>query len=194
MSKRPSYRDLGFWRSLSRMRIGELLGAWDFWSALLIAVLGSISYVRSQVSVQAHIGVAGDFLSIGAALFGVVLAGLAIVAALLGDRYARFLRSAGSTSLDVLSQFVVVAGLLVASIVATIMYRAAAEPVARTLPVVEQIAFGVAFFLFLWSLFASLQLVKLIFGLAVTNVELSLLSSDEPSPGSAPRGQTSDRR
>jgi hypothetical protein len=194
MSKRPSYKDLGFWRSLSRMRIGELLGAWDFWSALLIAVLGSVFYVRSQASVLAHVSIAGDFLSIGAALFGVVLAGLAIVAALLGDRYAKFLRSAGSTSLDVLSQFVVVAGLLVASIVATVMYRAAAEPISRTFPVVEQIAFGLACFLFLWSLFASLQLVKLIFGLAVSNVELSLLSSDEPTPGSGSRGQASDRR
>jgi steroid 5-alpha reductase family enzyme len=176
------------------MRIGELLGAWDFLWAALIAVVGSIFYVRSQESVPAHVSIAGDFLSIAAALFGVVLAGLAIVAALLGDRYARFLRKAGSTSLDVLSQFVVVAGLLVASIVATIMYRAAAEPVSRTFPVVEQIAFGVACFLFLWSLFASLQLVKLIFGLAVSNVELSLLSSDEPAPGSGPRGQTSDGR
>jgi len=163
------------------MRIGELLGAWDFWSAALLAVLGSIFYVRSQASVPAHVGVAGDFLSIAAALFGVVLAGLAIVAALLGDRYARFLRRAGSTSLDVLSQFVVVAGLLVASIVLTIAYRASAEPVSKASPIAEQFSFGATFFLFLWSLFASLQLVKLIFGLAVTNVELSLLSGDEPS-------------
>jgi hypothetical protein len=181
MGKRPMPRDLGFWRSLSRMRISELLGSWDFWSALLLALLGTIIYVRSQKSVRAHVDVAADFLSIGAALFGVVLAGLAIVAALLGDRYARFLQKAGSASLDVLSQFVVVAGLLIASIVITIMYRASAEVASKNFPVMEQIVLGAAFFLFLWSLFASLQMVKLIFSLAVTNVELSLQSSDEAS-------------
>jgi hypothetical protein len=189
MSSRPSYKDLGFWRSLSRMRIGELLGAWDFWFAFLLALVGSVAYVRLQRSALAHVEVAGDFLSIGAALFGVVLAGLAIVAALLGDRYAKFLRSAGSSSLDVLSQFVVVAGLLAASIVITVVFRASADLVGKTFPAVEQVAFGIVFFLFLWSLFASLQLVKLIFGLAVTNVELSLLSGDESATTDQHRGR-----
>jgi hypothetical protein len=171
------------------MRIGELLGAWDFWVALLLALVATVTYVRLERSPVVHVGVAGDFLSIGAALFGVVLAGLAIVAALLGDRYAKFLRSAGTSSLDVLSQFVVVAGLLAASIVMTVIFRASADLIAERSPALEQITFGIVFFLFLWSLFASLQLVKLIFGLAVTNVELSLLSGDESPTSDQHRGR-----
>lgn len=181
MSKRPSYKDLGFWRSLSKMEIGELLGAWDFWLAVLLAGPGSFLYVHAQRSVEEHVKIATDFLAVGGALFGVVLAGIAIVAALIGDRYARFLKAAGSSSLGVLRHFVVVAGLLVAAIVATILYKAAAEPLSKAYPTVEQVALGLTFFLFLWSIFAALQLLKLVFGVAVSSVELSLLTNEEPA-------------
>ena len=172
MSTRLSYKELGFWRSLSRMSAGSLFGAWDFWSAALLSAVTSFIYVKFEPAASIHAEVAGDFLQISGALLGVVIAGFAIVASLLGERYSRLLRQIGKTSLHVLGHFMVVTGLLVVSIVSTIVYRAGSEVLFQVKPGVEQTALGVVFFIFLWSLFASLQLAKLILGLAVTNIEL----------------------
>jgi len=82
-----------------------------------------------------------------------------------------------------LGHFLIVAGLLVVSIVLTLAFMACAGSLHSESKVGEQAFFGVTVFLFLWALFSTLELVKLVLGIAVTNTELHQL------PGADERDQ-----
>jgi heme A synthase len=53
----------------------------------------------------------------------VIIAGFAIVAALLGDRYTRLLQRSNTSTIGVLQHFLLIAGLMVASIIATLAFK-----------------------------------------------------------------------
>lgn len=178
-----SYRDLGFWRSLGRFPLSQM-GAWDIIWAALLAGFGTFFYVRIEPAPDRHVDLVGNYLVVTGPLFGVVLAGFAIVAAMLGDRYVRLLQESGRSTLDIFGHFVVVAGLLMAVIVSVVAYRASAQWLAGVNGNLEKGVFLAVSFLFLYSLFASFELIKLIFGVAVTSTGLKLIRGDEdPSEG-----------
>lgn len=164
--------DFGFWRSLSSFSVGQVLASWDFITAVVIAVPGTIVYVRHQANVDEHTALVGHYLSLSGALFGVVLAGFAVVAALLGDKYARLLDASNASALQMLRHFLVVAGLLVASITLSILFLAGAEPLEGWRPGAEQAALGVTTFVCFWALFGALELMKLVLGVATTSTVL----------------------
>jgi hypothetical protein len=169
-----SSRDFGFWRSFGRLRMAQVLGSWDFLVALALSVGATVLMAHHVRSIETHLSVTSDLLMVAAGLIGVVLAGFAIVAALLGDRYSRVLSASGSSTLNILQHFLIVAGLLTWSIIAAIGFRAFGLALQRWEPVAEQAAFGLVLFSFLWTLFSTLELVKLILGVSVTSTEASL--------------------
>ncbi len=173
--------DFGFWRSFGDLRFRQIVFSWDFGTALLLAVGGSALYVNHVPEADKHAQLAGDFLSVAGALFGVVLGGFAVAAAFLGDKYSRLLRKSGASPLKMLRHFLIAGGFLVAAIVSAVIYRAAALPVWEWKPGVEQIAFGTAAFLFLWSLFTTLELMKLVLAVATTSTELHALDQERES-------------
>ncbi|MGD9704447.1 MAG: hypothetical protein AB7Q42_12910 [Acidimicrobiia bacterium] len=176
-----SSKEFGFWRSLGSLRIAQVLLAWDFLTALLMSSAGTVLLVRHVPSVEAHTELAGDLLVVNSALFGVVLAGFAIVAALLGDKYARLLSASGGSAIQMLRHFLIVAGVLVTSIVAAIAFRAAGEAIAAWKAIGEQWALGFTIFVFLWGLFSTLELMKLILGVAVTNTAFRAINGEGQS-------------
>ena len=156
----------------------NIIQTWDFCLALAAAGIGTTLYVAAVPSAATHVVMAADFLSAAGALFGVVLAGFAIAAALLGDRYAAMLRESETSAYRLLRHFVYEGAVLVTSILATVTYRAFAVWLRQREPIAEQIALGIAVFLFVYGLFVAIELMKLVFGVADTSAAL-LAQSDE---------------
>jgi hypothetical protein len=176
-------RDFGFWRSFGGLKISQVLFSWDFLVAAGIAGAGTFFYVQNVTDPKLHNEIVQNFVSVNGDLFGVVLAGFAIVAALLGDKYSRLLEAAQSSATHMLRHFLIVGGILVSSIVISIIFRANAEPLYSWEPVAEQIGLGIATFFFLWGLFGALELMKLVLGVAATNSALHSLSGGREEGG-----------
>jgi hypothetical protein len=154
----------------------------QFVLAAVLTSAGTVLYLRGEESVSVHVGVAGDFLTIAATLFGVALAGFAIISTLLDERFARLLDRSKTSAYNLLAHFVVEGGILVGSIAATVAYRAFALALFRIDPVWEQVALGVSAFLFFWGLFGAVQLMRLVMTVAVVNS--SLFSQNQQDPPS----------
>jgi hypothetical protein len=165
-------RDFGFWRSFGSVPISQVFFSWDFTLAALLASVGTVLYVHGATDPAKHVEVVQRFVSVNGDLFGVVLAGFAIVAALLGDKYSRLLEATDTSAMRMLRHFLIVGGILVCSIVLSVAFPAYAEPLHKWKPVTEQVAFGVTTFFFLWPLFGALELMKLILGVAATSTSL----------------------
>lgn len=165
-------RDFGFWRSFGSVPVSQMFFAWDFMSAALLAGAGTTLYIRNVTTPAEHIDVVDGFISVNGDLFGVVLAGFAIVAALLGDKYSRLLEATQTSATRMLRHFVIVGGVLMCSIVISVAFRAYAGTLYDWNPVAEQLGLGITVFFFLWPLFAALELMKLVFGVAATNTAL----------------------
>lgn len=165
-------KDLGFWRSIGSLSLAQTFGSWDFITAVVLAGSGDWWYVRHVPDPAKQAAFASNLLVVNGALFGVVLAGFAITAALVSERYSRLVETAGGSRLQMLRHFLIVAGLLVSSIVLTLGFIASASSIYTSSRVGEQVFFGAATFVFLWSLFSTLELVKLVLGIAATNSEL----------------------
>lgn len=161
--------DFGFWRSLFSFGFGQVVRGSDFVAA--VALSSGMFFLSSHdhTTADLRLGVTISLAEISAALLGVILAGFAIVAALLGDRYTRLVEASGASILQMLRHFLVVGGLLVASIVGSLAYRFFADALGDWEIVIEHLSFSGVLFLFLWSLFGVVELMKLILGVAVTS-------------------------
>jgi hypothetical protein len=146
-------RTFGFWRIILRMPIGRLIGVHGL-AALLIGLGGSLPFAMAK-PVGAHVAVAGDYLTLAAALVGVVFAGFALVIALLSDRYMLVLEQSASGTRRFLEPFLVTIGIQVGGLIATVMYRAMATSLP---PLWETAAFGV---ISIWFCYAALDVVVL---------------------------------
>lgn len=171
-------RDFGFWAAIGDMRTKAVVFSWDFLMALVLSVSSAVLLAHHSPAPASHERLATNLLQVGGALFGVILAGFAIVAALLGDKYSRLLQSSGSSSLKMLRHFVIVAGVLVWSVICALGLSMAATPLHAWEPVAEQLALAVTLFLFLWGLFSTLELMKLVLGVAVTSDRLRSVEQD----------------
>jgi hypothetical protein len=178
-------RDFTIRGSFRKLGIRNLLWSWDFLLASVVAGVGSYFYTDHLRHVGDHIGVAGDYLAISGALFGVVIAGFAIVAALVDEKYANVLSRARVAPYDVMVHFLIEGVLLVAALVSAIAYRAVATPIHGTNATAEAVLFGVTTWLFLWSLFGALQLMRLVLSVAVTSIGVVPGDSSAEEPRSA---------
>lgn len=168
MELRPSdFTVSGAIRSLGASKI---FGSADFIGAAIIATGGTYVYVRYVPRPIGRVSIAADFLTIAGALFGVIIAGFAIVAALAGDQYARSMQRKGLHPYNVLRHFLVEGALLVAALILTITYRAGAIEIYHSSRIAEELLFGAAAFFFFWSLFGAVELMRLILSIAVSTL------------------------
>jgi len=136
-------REFGFWGSLGRMHLSDLATT-EAIAGLLIGA-GLAAALDNVSTLSARLAVAGDYLPIAGALLGIVFAGFALVIALMSDDYIRWLEETDSGVTGFLSPFMVSVGLLVTTLVGTVVYRAIAVQLPRT---VELWLFGVVSVLF----------------------------------------------
>lgn len=145
----------GFWRCVVEYRREIVLG-WDLWTALALAI--ALAYVVAPEQ-------AGDLLTtlasvqlgVATALFGVVLAGLAVIVAFLDEEYIQVLASVGAGLEEDFFHFWFTAALAVSSIVLDLAVIIAGAGIVCLVP--SKLAVFVLVFPFLWSLFAALSLV-----------------------------------
>lgn len=119
---KPNRRELGFWRTVLRTSAGQLIGI----EGLLAVVLGlpMAALMVTNTSTQARVVVAGDVLSLGGALVGVVFAGFALVIALMSDRYLLLLDRSPNGVRAFMAPFMVNIGTLVFVLLLAVVYRA----------------------------------------------------------------------
>jgi hypothetical protein len=116
-------RSFSFWRIVGGTPSARLVG---LHGAFALVVGGSGGYLfATRRPVEEHVKVAGDYLSITAALVGVVFAGFALVIALLSDRYLVILEQVGGVR-KFLEPFLITIGMLVGGLLATVAFRATA--------------------------------------------------------------------
>jgi hypothetical protein len=136
-------RQFGFWKSLGRMQLRDLLAPEVVFGVLIgVALTVLLVHVGSRTS---RAGVVGDYLPIAGALLGIVFAGFALVIALFSDDYLRWLEETDSGVIGFLSPFMVSVGLQVGTLIASVLYRATADHLPHT---AEEWFFGVVSVLF----------------------------------------------
>jgi len=131
-------RQFGFWRSLGRMQLSDLLAP-----EVIVGVLIGVGLAVTLCLIgtpSARGSVTGDYLVIAGALIGVVFAGFALVIALMSDDYIRWLADTKSGVVGFLSPFVVSIDLQVGTLLGAVLYRALADQLPPTL---EKWFFGV---------------------------------------------------
>ncbi|HUW87065.1 MAG TPA: hypothetical protein VMW30_01610 [Candidatus Paceibacterota bacterium] len=148
-------RKVGFWGSVGRLKLSELF-SFEFLSSALLATIATVFLVR-LVNVSERVSISGDFLSISAALLGVVAASMALVVALISESYMRLLAASNSGVLGFLSPFVIAIGIQLTTVIGAVGYRAFAELVP---PKLEHWLFGILCALFLDSCFEVVTLAR----------------------------------
>lgn len=144
-----------FWTCVWVYR-SQIFTAWDVWAALVLA--GGLAYLTPEVKPEGVIvTLARVQLGVATALFGVVLAGLAVIVAFLHEDYLAVLSSAGEGLEEDFFPFWFTAALAVLSIVLDLIVIIASQTVLVYVPA-GLVTFVVSW-VFLWTLFAALNLV-----------------------------------
>lgn len=161
-------RQVGFWGSLGRLRVSDLLGA-EVAGGAVVGVVSSLLLVR-EVGLSSRRTLAADYLVLAPALLGVVFAALALVVALMSNDYLRQLRTARDGVLAFLGPFMVVIGLHVGTLLLAVAYRAFAAQIPEE---AENWLFGVITTLFVISVLEVVALARsvLMHGLARSRLD-----------------------
>jgi hypothetical protein len=156
-------RELGFWPALGSLKLGELITSPEVVWAFILGVGGSIGLLFFT-KVPERQSMAGDFLLLLGPLVGVVLAGLALIIALMTDSYLRLLSEASDGVLGFVRPFIIAIGIQIGALLGAVIYRIVASHLPHR---VEQIAFVVLCFLFVAAVLEVVALTRNLFGHAV---------------------------
>jgi hypothetical protein len=156
-------RELGFWRALGSLRLGELLASPEVLWALLLGA-GGATGLLFFTHVAERRGMAGDFLLLLGPLVGVVLAGLALVIALMSDSYLRLLSENKDGVLVFVRPFIIAIGVQIGALLGAVIYRIVAVHLPHR---VEEVAFVVLCFLFVAAVLEVVALTRNLFGHAI---------------------------
>jgi hypothetical protein len=137
-------REVGFWPALLSLRLGQILLGWEFLPAAVLGIGGGI-VLLSFTTLSERAAIVGDYLVLLGPFVGVVLAGLAMVIALLSDRYLLLLKEAPNGVIGFLRPFMLAVGFQIAALLVAVAYRAAASELPKR---GEEIAFCAVSFLF----------------------------------------------
>lgn len=150
------YERTRFWTVARRYGLSALLLTWGSAFATVAASALVVLYCLDVISVSALKALAVAYTSIAAALFGIVLAGLAVVAAFFDKQYAALLREHGVLD-RALFGFWWVAALAVVALFASIAFIVTAWATRDTVPLA--IALGLSSVTFAAALGEALALV-----------------------------------
>ena len=168
----------GFFSTLRGLTVSQTIMAWDFGLSMGISVLVA-GFLRPHWSGTTESQLVEYLVVVSAALFGVLLAGLAIVAAITAGRLADAIADRPAIGENLLKHFLFVGGLLVAAIVSSVAYQAVQIEVLVKAEWPIAIVLGVAVWLTFWALFASFEILKLVYAVAMMS-----MSSGASSDGS----------
>lgn len=155
--------ELGFWPALGSMKLGELIASPEVIWALLLGAGGSTGLLFFT-TLDERTSVAGDFLLLLGPLVGVVLAGLALVIALMTDSYLRLLSDGRDGVLGFVRPFVIAIGVQIGALLGAVIYRIVAAHLPHR---VEQVAFVILCYLFVAAVLEVVALTRNLFGHAV---------------------------
>ncbi|MBQ0906417.1 hypothetical protein [Micromonospora sp. U21] len=158
--------EFGFWRNVARTSVGQLVGL-EGLLAVILGCTGGILLIHTA-SLEARVGTAGDILTLGSALVGVVFAGFALVIALLSDRYLLLLEKSPSGTKAFLAPFMINIGVQVFVVILSVAYRAAAKSVP---PPVEKVAFVALCVLFIYAALNIVALARSVLAHGATRAE-----------------------
>ena len=154
--KQDLYESTRFWNAARAYGFDQLILTWGIAVALVFAGVVLFLFLHGDLPLNGVKALAVAYVSLGAALFGIVLAGLAVVAAFFDRDYVSQLREAGTLG-DALFGFWWVAAITVGAVLASVgltvtAFAGASEPVTA-------VALGIATTLFVASLGEALSLV-----------------------------------
>lgn len=164
------YESTRFWTAARAYGLNNLVLTWG--SAVSLASAGGVIflYLHGDLPLGGVKALGVAYVSLGAALFGIVLAGFAVVAAFFDEHYVGKLREAGTLG-DSLFGFWWVAAITVVAVLASVGLTVAAF--AKASEPVTAIALATATTLFVASLSEALSLVGSIMRHALYRSELS---------------------
>lgn len=164
------YESTRFWAAARAYGAGGLVLTWG--SAVSLASSAGVLflYLHGDLPLDGVKALAVSYVSLGAALFGIVLAGFAVVAAFFDEGYVSRLREAGTLG-DSLFGFWWVAAITVVAVIASVGLTVAAF--AKASEPVTAVALAMATTLFVASLGEALSLVGTIMRHALYRSELA---------------------
>lgn len=164
------YESTRFWKAARAYGLDQLILTWGV--AVALASAGGILFLflHDDLPLSGVKAMAVAYVSLGAALFGIVLAGFAVVAAFFDRDYVSKLREAGTLG-DSLFGFWWVAAITVLAVLASVGLTVAAFSGASK--PVTAVALGIATTLFVASLGEALSLVGTILRHALYRSELA---------------------
>lgn len=169
-SRQNFYESTRFWNAARAYGLDQLIFTWGFAVALAFAGGVLFLFLHGDLPLGGVKALAVAYVSLGAALFGIVLAGFAVVAAFFDHDYVSKLREAGTLG-DSLFGFWWVAAITVVAVLASVGLTVAAF--AGASKPVTAVALGVATTLFVASLGEALSLVGTIMRHALYRSELA---------------------
>jgi glucan phosphoethanolaminetransferase (alkaline phosphatase superfamily) len=180
-------REVGFWSTFSSFRIGQVFRASEFiWGVLLGA--GGGGALLLLLTVKERVAVAADFLSLTAALLGIIFAAFALVIALFSDTYLKWLASAPDGVRGFLAPFMFAIGVQVGALLLTVGYRAAAQHVPTQ---IERGAWVLLAFAFCYSLLNVVALARSVMAHGLTRARSAELGSSGDSVRPLPQRKAS---
>ncbi|MFS0866050.1 hypothetical protein AB3M83_01790 [Microbacterium sp. 179-B 1A2 NHS] len=171
--------EVGFWHAVGHLRLRDVLTVEFGLSAVLAASLAW--FLVSYGSLEDRLAAAGLFVSVVAALVGVVFAGVALVTSLLSDAYLRLLSTAGSGILAFLRPFMLAVGVQVATVIGSVLYVATAT---RLPPTLEAWLFGILCLFFVGSCLEIVVLTRSVFMHAQLRAQFAKTLADQRDSGS----------
>ena len=178
-SQKDFYERTRFRQSALRYGLGNLLITWGILFALLAGGGVLWLYLADCLNDDGVKALGVAYVSLGAALFGIVLAGLAVVAAFFDREYVGELRAAGTLD-QALFGFWWVAALAVASLLMSVALTVAAY--ADASQEVEAVSLAAATFLFAAALLEALALVGTMMRHGLYRAELASQKEDQEVP------------
>lgn len=163
------YKRTKFWRAARRYGFRDLVLTWGSGVAVVAALGVLVLYLRNSLGDEGLKALGVAYISLGAALFGIVLAGLAVVAAFFDRAYVLELRKGGTLD-QALFGFWWVAALAVVSLLASVAMTVAVY--AKSSEAVTAVALAVATLLFVAALLEALALVGTLMRHALYRAEL----------------------
>ena len=161
-------KNFGFWYAVGHLTVWQLIGI-EGVVAALFGGAGGI-YLARVTHVAARVSVAGDFLSIVAALLGVVFAAFALVIAFLSDSYMLQLRKNPKGVRVFFVPFMINIGVDVGLVIGIVAYRASASHLTRTL---DKSFFVFLTILFIYALLNIIALARNVMAHGITRAEMA---------------------
>ena len=166
------YEDTKFIARLKNYGIGRLFGASDFILSLLFTIILFLLFIFRQLKPQLIPDLASSYLTIALTLFGIIIAGLAIVVTSVEKDFLRIMRKARSFE-NIVFKFYFIAFVILLSVIVTISLKVILNLYCDASDLIV-VVFLVNSFLFIYAMISSFLLVGTIMRYAIYRADFML--------------------